>query len=505
MNLMPQWTERAEKRGLDPLGMQNAGVQLYQELVPGISNVTLRVRYYGLYCWASEAYAREVGSTDTDQWRQWIRRLEALHALVAARDNRETGVAGILWAYDVIAAGDDPIDFSICASTDPQAVRYLRQSFGVFGQAYLSQMVELGLFYYDAGENHDLPIRSARGLALGRAFAAAIGPELEALLIKGITSAKTTLAELDQLRSILPSHIVEGEERDGIEDLLLARGDDATKQDQSRRETLLLILNTAQHLGRKPRADDVRRHAFFGDMALPESLEAQRLRWEAYQAQDVWQMAAAALLAWAIEVINTFEEGQSLPEIHAQVIASIAEHWPSRMNLDWQAFCEGADCSDHEFAERWSRLTSRRETAQILGLGAFEVMAAIAARLDQRDDLRAEVADSFALQGGGRSIRSELQWLQGHRHASLPELLADYVIQRVVSRHTWVATQKLRRQHDYTFLFEAREGRLAYRAQYEPVPTTPRLDPAIQFLVDIRLIDDKGLTARGRALIEALA
>jgi len=38
-----------KEKGLDPLGMQNTSVALYQRLLPGISNVTLRMRYYGLY------------------------------------------------------------------------------------------------------------------------------------------------------------------------------------------------------------------------------------------------------------------------------------------------------------------------------------------------------------------------------------------------------------------------------------------------------------------------
>ena len=42
----PEWTSLEKKRGLDPLGMQTTSVALYQQLVPGISNVTLRVRYY---------------------------------------------------------------------------------------------------------------------------------------------------------------------------------------------------------------------------------------------------------------------------------------------------------------------------------------------------------------------------------------------------------------------------------------------------------------------------
>lgn len=43
MNALLEWTEKAEKRGLDPLGMQASGIALYQSLLPGISNVTLRM------------------------------------------------------------------------------------------------------------------------------------------------------------------------------------------------------------------------------------------------------------------------------------------------------------------------------------------------------------------------------------------------------------------------------------------------------------------------------
>jgi hypothetical protein len=63
--------------------------------------------------------------------------------------------------------------------------------------------------------------------------------------------------------------------------------------------------------------------------------------------------------------------------------------------------------------------------------------------------------------------------------------------------------QKLRRQRDYTFLFEARDGRLVCLSGYQPVPTTPRLAPAIQFLDDVHLVAADGLTERGRALLAA--
>ena len=81
----PEWTEYQKKNGLDPLGMQNSSVNLYQTFLPGISNVTLRMRYYGLYAWLCRAYAKKVGDTDPETWKRYIRRTEALYALIAYR------------------------------------------------------------------------------------------------------------------------------------------------------------------------------------------------------------------------------------------------------------------------------------------------------------------------------------------------------------------------------------------------------------------------------------
>lgn len=60
----PEWTEYRKKNGLDPLGMQTGSINIYQKLLPGISNVTLRIRYYGLYVWLARSYAKDVGDTD---------------------------------------------------------------------------------------------------------------------------------------------------------------------------------------------------------------------------------------------------------------------------------------------------------------------------------------------------------------------------------------------------------------------------------------------------------
>ncbi len=427
---LPEWTEKTQKRGLDPLGLQNAGIVLYQDLVPGISNVTLRVRYFGLYCWASETFARAVRETNPAKWRSWIRRLEALHALVAQLAGGEPGIAGIEWAQRRLALGDDPIDFAEGASVRaeaslfPDADRYLANDMGVFGQAYLTQMVEVGLF--GNGENHGIPLRSERGRALAEAFAASIGDGLGELMIFCIKTAKATRADLGALAPILPSRIGAGEERDLYEAILFAAHGEATPADLSRRDTLRLILLIAREMKKKPSSIDVRRRLFRAGNEVPKQLEPQRLRWEAYHTQDMWQVACAALLRWAISIIDEFEEGRSIPEIYAEVAADLRGQMANRAEESWARLAAEVDISDDAFDDRLRRTTGTSQAPEDAAFAAVEQLAAIETRVRLGLELRGEIERSFRLTGGGRSIRSELQWLESRRERPVAELMAEF-------------------------------------------------------------------------------
>ena len=502
MNLLPQWTEKAEKRGLDPLGMQNSGVLLYQSLLPGISNVTLRMRYYGYYCWVSETYARRGATSDFEAWRIWVRRAEALYALVSARTG-ETGVGGIEWANRRLATSGRVIDFEAAASTDPAQERYLRQSLGVFGGAYYSQMAEMNLF---TENRHGIQVATKDlGRRAASLFADAIGPDLARLLRQKIVDAKVSLRELDRLQPIAPSQIAEeSEERTFYETLLFARSDDASKSGPSRAASLDLILETAFTQEEWPSPEQVRWHLFDPpEPALPSSLESQRLAWEAYQCQDMMQVACAALLAWGIKIINAEAQGKSLTEIRADILTHLETLDEPHPDLSWRALRLGLDPRTFDYAEMWDELTGARGAAADKAVSALLLIAALHQRLLDRPDLAAAAAQGLPERGMAHSLRTEISWLEGREGERIATLIADYMIERVIRRHSHVAMQKLRRQGDYTFLFEQREGRFVYLAAYQPVATTPRLASAIQFLADIHLLDDDGLTSLGLAARDA--
>ena len=503
MDALPQWTSKITKRGLDPLGMQNAGVVLYQALLPGISNITLRMRYYGFFCWLSDAYARRGVKTDFELWRQWVRRAEALFALVCADAKGQGGVGGIDWAIQALQSDDDPIDFSSAASTDASVKRYLIQSLGVFGAAYYTQMREMGLF--EPGPNGIQRVTADAGLAAANAFRSSIGPDLEVLFVAAVDAAAVDRANLAALHPIVPSRVPDlSDERTAYEDTLFAAGVHSLVTDRSRRASLTLILDVASSERKRPTPEGVR-WALFDRPAdeLPSELESQRLLWEAYQCQDLLQVAAAALLAWAISIMAEAEGGRTLAEIQSAVEDRLADAVLASAADTWEELRHGTDVDGFGWRQVWTRLTGKRGSPQEKAWDAVRLIAALHRRVADRGDLSAVLPRALPLNGQARSVVTELRWFEQHLDRPVASLIAEYIVQRVVLRHSWVAMQKLRRQKDYTFLFEARDGRLVCLSGYQAVPTTPRLSPAIQFLEDVHLVAPDGLTPRGRALLGA--
>lgn len=102
-----------------------------------------------------------------------------------------------------------------------------------------------------------------------------------------------------------------------------------------------------------------------------------------------------------------------------------------------------------------------------------------------------------------QSLRTEVRFLQARGQENAQTLLDALVRERVLKRHLWVASRKFRNQKAYTFLIEPEEGLLRYRDRFRVSPSSPRLDQAMRFLRDVKLIDDAGLTDFGRAELHA--
>jgi hypothetical protein len=513
----PDWTDYRKKNGLDPLGMQNTSVALYQRLLPGISNVTLRMRYYGFYAWLSGVYARRIGDTNPKSWQRFLRRAEALYALAAQTRGGEIGIAGILWAQRKLGGGNGEISFAEDAEPGSPSY-YLKQAWGAYGAAYQSQLFEIGIFSEASG--HAIPVPSpVIGEELAAAFAAACGAPADRFITK-VEQGSISQRELEELAPLTPGGIGEDSgERVLYERLLFAEAGMERPQDLDRRKTMLLLLELALQVGRRPNVDDVR-WAFYsgylpGGAALhcPDGLDTQRRRWWLYHANDLCHICLETLLKFLLDLLETHPAGTPLAELIAEAVAEITEA-AGEVSGSWSAFlaqtvpAANASAEEVPAAERaltkaviWAaRAGDEHRCTPDAAWQAVQLLAVLAKRVHGLSaNGLGELSD---FEGGAfRSLLTETRFLDAHATLPLEELLARLLEERVLRRHFWIALRKLRYQSDYTFLYEADNGRIRLRGKDGPVFTNPRLAPALTFLADIHLLDAQGLTAAGRRRI----
>lgn len=491
--------------------MQNSSVSLYQTLLPGIGNVTLRVRYYGLYAWLSWVYATQIGDTDPKNWQRIVRRTEALYALIAQRYGESSGVAGTDWARDTLRElTGKTIDFSTAAETERP--NYFAVKWGAYGLAYASQLFQIGIL--EQSPEHQIAVPSAAiGEKLARVFENEMG-ELSTLFLGVIKRAKVSLNELDRFAKLAPSEIRKtAPERRLYEDILFARVRAENADDASRRSSLLLILAIAGHLKRSPSVNDVRwmlyagRDQAGGTFSMDDGdLEVQVKRWRVYHANDLCHVALECLLKFLLDQLGSEPRGMEPSALIARSASAIAAA-QKRLPSSWNDFVAGLKLPDNandpkaegsEFSLVRAIMAVRRDTAWCSADVAAQALVLLGILHKRFRDREEDVTQEL----GGlevpafHSLLTEGRWLDRCGDMPFFEAISRILDERVLHRHLWVALRKFQRG-DYTFLIETDDGLIRLRGKDGPVFTNPRLGPAIQFLRDIHLIGEKGLTARG--------
>lgn len=496
--------------------MQNSSVRLYQALVPGISNVTQRMRYYGLYAWLSQVYAHTIGNTDPRAWQRFLRRGEALYALVATVRGNEGGIAGAQWAGRKLAeraAGR----MSFAEDAEPGSpTHYLQQAWGAYGAAYGSQLFEIGIL--SSSERHEIPMPSPElGEGLAETFAHAVG-DAGPRFIDALDRGSVGRNELELLVRMSPSEIrPKGRERRSYEDLLFARSGPQREQDQQRRRTLLLLLRLAEELSRSPDAWTLRWAAYSGfvdkqeRLQLDDTLKQHALHWKVYHANDLSHVGFEGLLKFVLDRLEAYPTGVPLQVLISAMVSDVMENLPHNVGT-WQEFVDlqqmpgnamREDRSTSELSMSYG-LTNAHSRGRIYSPADCANALCLIATLQKRTiEIREQLATALGDPDGTgpRSIATELAFLAANSHLDLRIMLSRLFEERVVHRHLWVAVRKLRYQGDYTFLIDADEGRVKLRRKDGPVWTNPRLDTSVRFLRDIHLLDDGGVTELGRVVL----
>lgn len=141
--------------GLDHLAGQAPCISIYSQLLPGITNVTDRARYYSLYPWLIWSFDKRYPRADAAKFETVFRRADCLLTLIAERharaleeDDEQHGAAmvGRNTLVGVVAGLEEGSDkLSRFATRDEVPTRYFKNRLGGLGQYYAGVLQDLGI------------------------------------------------------------------------------------------------------------------------------------------------------------------------------------------------------------------------------------------------------------------------------------------------------------------------------------------------------------------------
>lgn len=505
----PEWTELGQDSGLDPLGMQRPIEVIYQSLVPGISTITLRYRYYSFFSFILRHYEKNIRHPDPKEFRKFQRRCEALFALICMHGEAELGITGSDWAGKRLnetatqSGGNAVIDFSIGADADAdESLRYLKNKGGAFGAIYSTQMSEMGLVHFpDPGQPNPNPVCSDVALRLADALASELGDAAESFF-EVVEAGKIAASELGSFAALKPTNLQsDSREHALLKDILLGVTDTRSITAQMRRSTLRMLLGITDTLGLVPRAEAIKWH-WFENVPAREAGEQHQVPqlWFLYHACDLMRLAYEVILSAALSTIDAAPRRRmSLAELTAELADAVQTGDESWDDFATAINAEAQTTAAREYANAMDDAMKAGDTSEQVR-NAISLIAILGEKAAAESALVEEAlsgADYF------QSLRTETNFLDRNRSVDAKQVIADLIRERVLKRHLWVASRKFRNQKAYTFHMEPEDGVLRFRAPINVAPSSPRLDQALRFLRDISLIDKDGITPIGKAELAA--
>lgn len=533
------WLSRDQElvEGLDHLGVQVVSANIYAQLVPGISNVTDRARYFSFHPWVLHSFAREAVDRSPDGWRRWIRRHEYTYSVAAAAAEREHdpvvakhAYGGMIGATKARAAARGP-EVDIDAATrleSGKAVKghYFKNPQGGYAQYYKGPLTVLGVLRRD--EEHKAPDRQLTtyaGVKLAESVES-IQAFRDLRAIAG-TGAKVAVAELAALgRVVHPGRIdPDGEEARLLRGLLLGDDDDLCAGQpaairRQRRQSLALALHYLAHgdLEQTGSAWEFRWCVLASQTHggrpwhPPAALRTSALAWATYAQNELLNYALECVLWAALQVLDA--EPCPPRELAARLAAaacgalSVPEGDPA--DALPEALGDAIDAHRPLAARPLYTALGKTDTPDAKAGRAVRLMLQVAA-----DRGRYAGVTPFSTVPHGveivqaREIHLEAWWQRADaaRNERTREFLERLVLDWVLYRHLRVATRKLATQHDYTFRFRPEAGLLFKCSDMEPTFTNPRLYQGIRMMADVGLVshDLTHISPSGRALMASFA
>ncbi len=522
--IVPFFSERMNFiRGLDPLGLQNTSDSTFSILLPGLNNVTGRIRYYSFYCWLLDEYSKRVGSTNPNEQKKFIRTAEFIIALSSQFYTGDNGsIPGSNYAK--LEIQNKEIDFydlnaGIYKPDGTTANTYWNFGWGAFGQYYLGSMRDIGIIINrdDEGDIYTRTNSRLDGLVSGemlsKSFALNIHPEKSDIFFESISNGK--INEF-QLKYLLPdfnlSKVPSGSEEETHLIQLLLQKDYPLRIEENpselRKKTISHLLKFSDS---KPFAFNDREFvymAYENKGIIEGKVEESLFGWYYYQFNEFWQYANTSILNGVLDYLESFYGPNWIPlsqlvdEITELVIDEFKNGNLVRDSDDWvSGVLSRLDINEHDLFQK----TLKSKRTEKVFYGFLLIFSQCLKNNDELVSLK-EYGDKNDLGKDGEGPGYFLTQFKVKLSLSITDFVKEYVFKKIIYRHQYVAFRKIRGGGFSTQKFVIEDHHIRYLGNFEATYTGPRIGNLISFLKDLNILSpDNQLTEKGSSVLNQIS
>jgi hypothetical protein len=507
MAINTAWSEgRQPTVGQDQLGIRGNAVRMYNHLLPGITNVTNRVRYYSMHSWFIQWWAKNVSTDDYKAFRRKMRIFECIVGMAERIRNVDEGkdflsITGSN-TFQKWLHSQGTLKSNTSVPLNILAKQYWKHPGGGFGQYYNSSAQALGIIR-ELGKLYGLTPEF--GVPLADAFEETT--ELT-ILEKMVRQETATVGQLRNLVKVATFQEIRGQEGQLLKDILFDENNYFGDNGVRRRNSLLTILALAQETSGGIKENplwqvlDAALHGRIGKkdpFNIPEPLKDHLSLWKSYALQEYFASGLEVLLALAVETVGEKEHGKGCCSVR-EIAESIAEILPSKFiqkkwgNLisesiekwHWPMLDPKKDPFDEQTLREKAIPSIKIDWSQALA-AALNLIARVTARIADVDPYEGYRRGKMYLMPGRISLLDWSIFSKERTELSCRELLID-AITLGLNAHLRIAGLKLIYTRVYTYKVAFFNGNLTRVDRMEPALNQPRLMQATRMLVDLQLL-----------------
>ena len=500
--------------GQDPMGMLNVADRTFQMLLPGLNNVTERIRYYSFYCWFFDVYARINGSTNPAEQQKFIRRAEYLLALLAAKNNVR-GIPGITEAQKNYSSDKQVLSLKEGTGElkDSFEHTYWKNPGGIFGQNYVSSMIQMKLLR-DMGDKTAIYIRTrfdsdklVSGKQLADAFENNIGKEAINKFIDALQTGEITQQAMETIINVFNMKLVPvNSEESRLLIKLLTSADYPGEPIRTyyRRETIRIYLNEIIRRKKFVSVRDFVTMSYTNQGAIDGEVNETLTAWYYFQSDQYWHMVSTGILKALLIALSEKSDGTWMVEkdfiegLSEEVNGFLVQEGFVKQNASFESLLVIQD-ETIVVADK----TNRGDFIGRIAWAMLLLKKILVENTNKIDELVA-YAKNHNLESQSNFIAVYPDLLEKGKQG-LITFLKYFLHKYVVMRHQYVAYVKMNNTQS-TEKFIREDGLIRHIANIDYGYSSPRLDTLISFLKDLELLNDdrNGLSVTGMELRQKL-